>query len=53
MEYTALVYRDFYIFGIPGYYRFESRHGVSVSVRHWKTLNGVRKAIDREYRLMR
>lgn len=42
-------YRDFNIIGQPGYYRFESCSGKSVSVKNWKTLKGVKSAIDREY----
>lgn len=35
---TILIqYRDFKIFGVKGYYRFESRSGASVSANHWKT----------------
>jgi len=43
-------YRDFQIIGQKGYYRYESLSDGSVSADHWKTIRGVRGAIDREYR---
>lgn len=42
-------YRDYIIFGIPGYFRYRSLSGTSISIKHWKTLNGITKAIDKEY----
>lgn len=43
-------YRDFKIIGQNGYYRFETLSGGSVSANHWRTIRGVKGAIDREYR---
>lgn len=45
----SIRYRDFVIFGQTGYLRYESLSGGSVSSKHWKTVQGVKKAIDREY----
>lgn len=49
MNMQEFQYRDFKIFGKPGYYRYESLSGGSVTVQHWKTLRGVKAAIDKEY----
>lgn len=42
-------YLDYRIFGVPGYYRFESVRAGWVTAKHWKTIRGVKAAIDREY----
>lgn len=47
-------YKDFKIFGRPGYFRYESKRSKSVSIDHWDTIEEVKKVIDKkEYKMSR
>ncbi len=41
-------YKDFKIFGVPGYFRYQSRSGQSVSADNWPTVDAAKKAIDKK-----